>query len=541
MKKTILLLIGIVLLSGNTLIGAEEATNSPPSFASPRETLQTFLDSIYKIERHEKDFAIAFEAMTPCKQEQSVMDTAVGCVFALSMSEPTALPGAESSTQPEKHTENDPDQSAQDDMESRVLAIRDRMDKTAREFGIDYRKICDEIEKLEESGNENPEDEYKILRDALKGDKKDFFCKLNAIMWELSLLQMEGDEEKERPKAIPKTEVKTVETQEFGDLAYVTFMLKAPERESSENHKMLFRKMNDKWLVASEENEPVYLFSYFTGNGEDGLHLAVSADGLNWTPLKNGASFLKSEIGKDKIMRDPSICQGPDGTFRMVWSASWTGKEFGYASSEDLIHWSEQKAIPVMAHEPTTRNTWAPEVFYDQKSETFYIFWASTIPEKFPETKGSSEEEYNHRIYYTTTKDFETFAPTRLYFDPGHNVIDAFLVQENGKYLLFYKDETLHPEAKKNILLAVGDSPAGPFTSPKVISHENWVEGPTAVKIGDKWIVYYDCYTKGRYGAVESGDLETWTDITDKIHFPKDARHGTVFRVKPEILENLTH
>ena len=28
---------------------------------------------------------------------------------------------------------------------------------------------------------------------------------------------------------------------------------------------------------------PCYLFSYFKGNGEDGLHLAYSNDGLKWT------------------------------------------------------------------------------------------------------------------------------------------------------------------------------------------------------------------------------------------------------------------
>ena len=142
-------------------------------------------------------------------------------------------------------------------------------------------------------------------------------------------------------------------------------------------------------------------------------------------------------------------------------------------------------------------------------------------------------------MYYTTTKDFETFTPTALYFDPGHNVIDAFLAQAEQKFLLFYKDETLKPEAKKNIVLATGDSPTGPFTEPRVISHENWVEGPSAIKMGDHWIVYYDCYTKGRYGAVVSTDLKTWTDITDQIQFPKDARHGTVFQVKKEIFDAL--
>ncbi len=64
-------------------------------------------------------------------------------------------------------------------------------------------------------------------------------------------------------------------------------------------------------------------------------------------------------------MRDPCIIRGADGLFHMVWTVSWNERTIGYASSKDLIHWSEQQAIPVMEHEPTTLNCWAPEIFYD--------------------------------------------------------------------------------------------------------------------------------------------------------------------------------
>ena len=147
-----------------------------------------------------------------------------------------------------------------------------------------------------------------------------------------------------------------------------------------------------------------YLFSYFIGDSRDGLHLAYSEDGLTWTPLKNGESFLKPNVGKDKLMRDPSICQGPDGTWHMVWTSSWTDRIIGYASSKDLVNWSEQKAIPVMMHEPTAHNCWAPELFYDEPSQTFYIIWATTIPGRHKEVPViESEKGLNHRIYYVTT------------------------------------------------------------------------------------------------------------------------------------------
>jgi hypothetical protein len=45
--------------------------------------------------------------------------------------------------------------------------------------------------------------------------------------------------------------------------------------------------------------------------------------------------------------------------------------------------------------------------------------------------------------------------------------------------------------------------------------------------------------TRGRYGAVISRDLKNWEDISDKIHFPKGTRYGTIFRVTKPILTKL--
>ena len=48
-----------------------------------------------------------------------------------------------------------------------------------------------------------------------------------------------------------------------------------------------------------------------------------------------------------------------------------------------------------------------------------------------------------------------------------------------------------------------------------------------------------DIVKDGKYGAVVSRDLETWTDITDVLHFPTGTKHGAVFRASEEILNNL--
>jgi len=285
-----------------------------------------------------------------------------------------------------------------------------------------------------------------------------------------------------------------------------------------------------KFLLA--QPGPVYMFSYFKNNGQDGLHFAYSKDGYNWTSLKSDSSFLEPAAGKDKLMRDPCIIRGADGKFHMVWTVSWNENGIGYANSEDLIHWSRQQYIPVMQHEPGVLNCWPPEIFYDAPAKTYMIYWASTIPGRYPTTDSSGDGRYNHRMYYVTTKDFKTFSPTKLLYDHGFTVIDA-TIQKNGKdYIMFLKDETKIPVAQKNLRVATSRSLTGGYSQPSApITGNYWAEGPRAIKINGQWIVYFDKYTQHKYGAVASADLKNWTDISDKVNFPKGFRHGTVFTV----------
>ena len=290
--------------------------------------------------------------------------------------------------------------------------------------------------------------------------------------------------------------------------------------------------------------EQCYLFSYFIGNGEDGLHFAWSQDGLKWEALNDGKSFLTPKVGKSRLMRDPCITQGPDGTYHMVWTDSWDSRSIGYASSKDLIHWSEQRAIPVMEHEPTAKNCWAPEIVYDADRECFMIFWATTIPEKFTETWQDGKDDNNHRIYATTTKDFTSFTTAEVFFEPGFNSIDSTLFTKGGKAYMVFKDETKVPRPMKNLRLAVADQLAGPYTlvSEPINPPNAWVEGPTTLEIEGYTYLYFDVYTKRHYGALRSRDLKTWEDITDQIAFPRGTRHGTALTVPASVVQGLiTH
>lgn len=285
--------------------------------------------------------------------------------------------------------------------------------------------------------------------------------------------------------------------------------------------------------------QPAYLFSYFKGNG-DGLHLAYSYDGLKWDALNNDSIYLTPEIGKDKLMRDPSIVQDEEGVFHMVWTTGWWDQGIGYASSPDLIHWSEQKNIPVMEKFEGTKNTWAPELFYNKKDKTFYIFWASTIPGAFPDLPTSeSEKGLNHRQYYVTTKNFQTFSDTKLFFEPGFSVIDGAILAKGETYYLFIKNENSNPP-EKNIRITTNSKPFDfPTSVSTAITGDYWAEGPAPLQVGEYVYVYFDKYRDHKYGAIRSTDMHNWEDISEQVTFPDGIRHGTAFSVPKSVLNSL--
>ena len=281
-------------------------------------------------------------------------------------------------------------------------------------------------------------------------------------------------------------------------------------------------------------SKQAYLFTSFHEPANEGLRLLYSYDAYHWTDLNK--TFLKPEVGTQKVLRDPSIVQGPDGTFHLVWTCSWKGdKGFGYASSKDLIHWSEQKFIPVMESEPKTVNVWAPEIFYDDETKDYVIVWASTIPFRF--AKGVEDEENNHRMYSVTTKDFVTFSKPKLFLDPGFSVIDAVIVKRAAKdYVLVLKDNTL---PNRNLKVAFGKDALGPYDNVSESFRPKLTEGPTIVKTGKDWLIYFDAYGQKIYSAMKTSDFKTFKDVTSTISIPEGHKHGTIIKVNRKVIEDL--
>ena len=279
--------------------------------------------------------------------------------------------------------------------------------------------------------------------------------------------------------------------------------------------------------------ESVYLFTSFHNTEQKYLRFLYSFDGYHWTNVPG--TFLEANVGLHKQFRDPSITRGPDGLFHLVWTSAWHDDQgFGYASSKDLIHWSEQRFVPVMTNEPTAVNVWAPEVFYDDHAGEYVITWASTIPGRFPDKL--EKHDNNHRLYFTTTTDFTNFAPEKLFFDPGFSVIDPFILKYDDGYVLVHKDNS---RLNLNLRVAFAKSPLGPWENVSAPFTSQFTEGPCALKIGDDWLVYFDAYRRNIYGAVKTRDFKTFTDVTGEVSFPAGHKHGTAIKVPNEILNGL--
>lgn len=285
-------------------------------------------------------------------------------------------------------------------------------------------------------------------------------------------------------------------------------------------------------LSAATSYSETYVFSFFRDNGQTGVFLATSEDALNWREVNGGRPVIIPQVG-GRLMRDPSICRGPDGTYHMVWTTSWTDKGFGVAHSTNLLDWSEQRFVPVNEDEPKARNTWAPEIFYDDASGQYVVIWATTIEGLFPETQAKKESGYNHRMYAATTRDFETWTPKRLFYDGGFNVIDAFLFRHEGRYVMVVKDETVEPSPQKNLRVVWSEGGVmGPWGKPGPAftdNRESWAEGPAVIQAGDRWLVYYDKYNKRDYAAVETRDFVTFAPV--EVRLPKGIKHGTIVKV----------
>jgi hypothetical protein len=178
-----------------------------------------------------------------------------------------------------------------------------------------------------------------------------------------------------------------------------------------------------------------------------------------------------------------------------------------------------QKEIPLMAAVEGTRNTWAPEIYWNAAKNKWLIVWSSVVDGKHE----------GNRIYSALTPDFEHFTTPAIFFDPGYEVIDATILREGSKYYLVFKDERKEP-LKTLLQIASGPSLEGPWSGIGEPFTDSWSEGPSAMKLGKEFIVYYDHYRdQKKMQAVRFTDLKHWSPT--EVSFPEGSKHGSFLTI----------
>lgn len=270
----------------------------------------------------------------------------------------------------------------------------------------------------------------------------------------------------------------------------------------------------------------MFLMSYFRTDAE-ALHFAVSADGLRWEALNGNRPVLAGTLAGGSI-RDPFLVQSADGLFHLLATSGWGDQGILHTQSADLIHWQQQATLPVMAGVPGVRNCWAPECFYDFEEGIYRILWSSSV------ALGAAEEDWNHRIWEVTTKDFKTCSSARLFFDPCYSVIDATVVRFGGRWLMAFKDERGQNRPGtgfKAIRAAWASQAAGPHSEISALLSPPLTEGPVLFRREGMLTMLFDHFSEGYFGGLQSADGRTWNALPNPLVLPDGVRHASVLEV----------
>ena len=196
-----------------------------------------------------------------------------------------------------------------------------------------------------------------------------------------------------------------------------------------------------------------YLFAYFTGeHTADGeqirFALCDSPRPARWRELSDPAPLAPVGGGA----RDPFLVRAADGSgfhllatdLRIHGSDDWE-QAIAHGSrsllvwhSTDLRGWEGPHRVEVMPEQAGC--VWAPEAVWDPQRERYLVFWASTLYDE--DDPGHLRPSY-HRMCCATTKDFRSFTAPSVWFDTGSPVIDSTVVEHEGWFYRFSKDERL--------------------------------------------------------------------------------------------------
>lgn len=282
-----------------------------------------------------------------------------------------------------------------------------------------------------------------------------------------------------------------------------------------------------------------YLMAYFTGNEpeEERICFAVSEDGYSFAPLNGNKPVIVQTLGTGSA-RDPYLFQAQDGTFYIL--ATDMRSEDGWSSnhrlivlhSENLTDWTETGLIDLREYGlPDTVRAWAPQAIWDESAGAYMLYWANC--------ENSAEKGWSGTvIWYAYTNDFSTLVTEpEILFAPsnGNDAIDADIIEKDGVFYLYYKDEN-----ESRIRYATAGSPSGPYEEPEdslVSVFFSDVEGNFIYNITgtDSYVMMLDCYGKGKFVLQQTEDMTSFKRVNPAYYdFDFSPRHGSVMHITDE-------
>ncbi|MGP4115053.1 glycoside hydrolase family 43 protein [Streptomyces sp. 4N509B] len=278
--------------------------------------------------------------------------------------------------------------------------------------------------------------------------------------------------------------------------------------------------------AATAQGNTAYLMSYFTESpnfdGADyGLHLAVSRDGLNWTPLNQNNPVATPTEGT-RGLRDPFVFRTNDGTF-VVLATDLRGTDFSLSSqylhvwdSTDLTELTGYRRLRM--HTMTDTHTWAPTAFWDAARGAYGIVYSAN-------TDDGDVFLVNH------TSDFRTVSPPQVFFSPGFPVLDGDVVVDGSTTYLYYKN--LSDGRTYGARSATG-APNSFTTYTGGLLQGNAMEAPLLLRTNEGgWRLWADSFSpvNAVYYAWRTTNIsgDGWTPLNQRDYTPPlNAKHGSM-------------
>ncbi|GAB3981174.1 glycoside hydrolase family 43 protein [Plantactinospora veratri] len=280
--------------------------------------------------------------------------------------------------------------------------------------------------------------------------------------------------------------------------------------------------------AASAATYTAYVMTYFTETpsfqGADyGLHLAVSRDGLNWTPLNQNNPVVTPTAGQLGL-RDPFVHRKQDGSFVVV-ATDLRGTDFSrnsqYLHVYDSTNLQSFTGYRRIRMHTLNAHTWAPTVFWDASRSEYAIVYSCN--------NGGDILQVN----YTT--DFRSVSSPQPFFRPASGVLDGDIVVDGGTTYLYYKNLT---DGNLYGARSATGAPNSFTTYTGGLRQGSAIEAPLLVKRNDGagWWLWGDSFSpvNADYYAWSSSIItaNAWSQLNQRDYTPPlNGKHGSILGI----------